>query len=114
MNIDILLFNRPMADTQAQTPTQQPEGQQQKVQQDADARAKAKGKEIMVEQEDVDIMNLKTQDLGKPLDLKVYRKWVSKNIPDPTPTGICFMLLDKKVRMTAVFAHTHQLDIKII
>ena len=66
-----------MADTQAQTPSQESEGNQQTVEQASDARAKAKGKEIIVEQEDVDVMNLKPQDLGKPLDLKVYRKWVS-------------------------------------
>ncbi|PWA35704.1 nucleic acid-binding, OB-fold protein [Artemisia annua] len=85
-----------MADTQAQSSTQASEAHEQTGDQQSDARARAKGKQVVVEQEEIDIMNLKPSDLGKPLDLKVYRKWISKNIPDPSPTGICFMLLDKK------------------
>ncbi|PWA64669.1 helitron helicase-like domain-containing protein [Artemisia annua] len=66
--------------------------------------------------EDVDIMNLKAGDLGKPLDLKVYRKWISKNIPDPSPTGICFMLLDKKggaIQATGQLPDMRQLDMRL-
>ncbi|PWA35435.1 nucleic acid-binding, OB-fold protein [Artemisia annua] len=76
-----------MADNIAQASTQQTEDQQ---------RARDRGKQVMMEAEDIDLMNLKPQDFGKPLDLKVYRKWISKNIPDPSPTGISFILLDKK------------------
>ncbi|PWA34426.1 nucleic acid-binding, OB-fold protein [Artemisia annua] len=70
----------------------------------------------VVEQEDVDIMNLKPGDLGKPLDLKVYRKWISKNIPDPSPTGICFMLIDKKggaIQATGQLPDMRQLDTRL-
>ncbi|PWA59799.1 helitron helicase-like domain-containing protein [Artemisia annua] len=59
-------------------------------------RSLDKGKGIMVEEETVDIMNLKPQDLGKPLEIKVFKKWASKNVPDPNPTGLCFIFLDKK------------------
>lgn len=54
------------------------------------------GKAIMREEDVIDLMDLKPEDLNKPLELKVYRKWYSKNVPDPNPTGLCFMLLDKK------------------
>ena len=62
-----------------------------------DQRSKDKGKGILLEDDETDVMNLKPQDLAKPLELKVYRKWTSRNVPDPNPTGLCFMLLDKKV-----------------
>lgn len=50
----------------------------------------------MVEQEETDLANLTPADLAKPLRVKVYRKWFSRNVPDPNPTGLCYMLLDKK------------------
>ncbi|PWA85485.1 nucleic acid-binding, OB-fold protein [Artemisia annua] len=86
-----------MDSTKAQTSTQKAEEKYDTVEQEAHESAKQKGKQIMVEPDTVDIMNLKPQDLNKPLDLKVYRKWTSRNIPDPSPTGICFILLDKKI-----------------
>lgn len=92
-------FCRIMADTRTQIPAPQTEEQQQSAHQQPDDRAKDKGKQIMVEPEDIDVMNFKPEDFGKPLDLKVYRKWVSKNIPDLSPTGMCFILLDKKVHV---------------
>ncbi|PWA45120.1 nucleic acid-binding, OB-fold protein [Artemisia annua] len=59
-------------------------------------QSKDKGKGISVEEDIIYIMNLKPQDLNKPLKLKVYRKWASRNVPDPNPTGLCFILLDKQ------------------
>ena len=56
-----------------------------------------KGKGILLEEDVTDVMNLKPEDLAKPLELKVYRKWSSRNVPDPNPTGLCFILLDKQV-----------------
>ena len=97
-NANNSLFFSMMADTTPQTPTPRTDEQQQTSLQASDQRLRDKGKQIMVEPEDLDITNLRPEDFGKPLDLKVYRKWVSKNIPDPSPTGICFILLDKKVR----------------
>ena len=99
-------FYRTMADSQAEGSTPPSEEQKKALKQDAEAQAKAKGKQIVVEEEDIDVMNLSPSDFGKPLDLKVYRKWISKNIPDPTPTGICFMLLDKKVHLHPISKHT--------
>ena len=95
-----------MADSQAQGSTPPSEEQITSLNQDAEALARAKGKQILVEEESIDVMNLRPSDFGKPLDLKVYRKWISKNIPDPTPTGICFMLLDKKVQLHPISKHT--------
>ena len=60
-------------------------------------RSKDKGKGILLEEDVTDVMNLKPEDLARPLELKVYRKWASRNVPDPNPTGLCFILLDKKV-----------------
>ena len=60
-------------------------------------RSKDKGKGILLEEDTTDVMNLKPNDLTKPLELRVYRKWVSRNVPDPNPTGLCFILLDKQV-----------------
>ncbi|PWA67128.1 nucleic acid-binding, OB-fold protein [Artemisia annua] len=59
-------------------------------------QSKDKGKGILVEEDIVDIMNLKPSDMNKPLELKVYRKWASRNVPDPNPTGLCFILLGKQ------------------
>ncbi|PWA66851.1 hypothetical protein CTI12_AA323970 [Artemisia annua] len=58
-------------------------------------RSKDKGKAPAVEPEKVNLMDLKPADLDKPLELKVYRKWTSKNVPDPNPTGLCFILLGR-------------------
>ncbi|PWA52812.1 nucleic acid-binding, OB-fold protein [Artemisia annua] len=105
-----------MADAQAQSSAPQSQQQQQTVQQESDARARAKGKQVIVEQEDVDVMDLKPGDLGKPLDLKVYKKWISKNILDPSPTGICFMLLDKKggaIQATGQLPDMRKLDTRL-
>ena len=60
-------------------------------------RSTDKGKGILLEEDVTDVMNLKPEDLAKPLELKVYRKWSSRNVPDPNPTGLCFILLDKQV-----------------
>ena len=95
-----------MADTRAQTSTPQSEEQQQTPHQRSDESAKDKGKQVMVEPQNVALMNLKPEDLDKPLDLKVYRKWLSKNILDPSPTGICFILVDKKVHVKSILKHT--------
>ncbi|PWA54050.1 hypothetical protein CTI12_AA386660 [Artemisia annua] len=59
-------------------------------------QSKDKGKGILVEEDIINIMDLKPEDLNKPLELKVYRKWLSRNVPDPNPTGLCFILLDKQ------------------
>ena len=88
-----------MASNRPQTSAPQVDEHDQPLHPQAEERAQDKGKQLMVEPEDTDVMDLKPQDLGKPLDLKVYRKWISKNIPDPTPTGMCFILLDKKVHV---------------
>ncbi|PWA74085.1 hypothetical protein CTI12_AA254430 [Artemisia annua] len=109
-------FSRLMASTHAQSSSQPSEVPEQTADQQSDARARAKGKQIVVDQEEIDIMKLKPSDLGKPLDLKVYRKWISKNIPDPSPTGICFMLLDKKggaIQAAGQLPDMRQLDTRL-
>ncbi|PWA42991.1 nucleic acid-binding, OB-fold protein [Artemisia annua] len=58
-------------------------------------RSKEKGKAPVVEPEIVNLMDLKPADLDKPIEVKVYRKWTSKNVPDPNPTGLCFILLGR-------------------
>lgn len=60
-------------------------------------RSPYKGKAPVVEREELDLMDIKPSDMDKPIEVKVYRKWTSKNVPDPNPTGLCFMLLDRKV-----------------
>ncbi|PWA85158.1 hypothetical protein CTI12_AA152680 [Artemisia annua] len=55
-----------------------------------------KGKGILIEEYVATIMDLQPSDLNKPIEIKVYRKWASRNVPDPNPTGLCFMFLDKK------------------
>ena len=56
-----------------------------------------KGKAPLVEADELDLMDIKPADLDKPIEVRVYRKWISRNVPDPNPTGLCFILLDKKV-----------------
>ena len=67
---------------------------------EVDQRSTDKGKGILVERDITDVMSLTPDDVTKPLELKVYRKWASRNVPDPNPTGLCFMLLDKQVLHT--------------
>ncbi|PWA79824.1 hypothetical protein CTI12_AA200500 [Artemisia annua] len=55
-----------------------------------------KGKGILIKEYVATIMDLQPSDLNKPIEIKVYRKWASRNVPDPNPTGLCFMFLDKK------------------
>ena len=60
-------------------------------------RSKDKGKGILLEEDVTDVMNLKPDNLTSPLELKVYKKWASRNVLDPNPTCLCFILLDKQV-----------------
>ncbi|PWA97527.1 nucleic acid-binding, OB-fold protein [Artemisia annua] len=109
-------FCRTIQHTNRQTATPPLQEQEGTSRQPFDERARDKGKQIMVEQEDIDIMNLKPEDFGKPLDLKVYRKWISKNIPDPSPTGISFILLDKKggaIQASGQLPDMRQLDTRL-
>ena len=46
-------------------------------------RSRDKGKGILLEEDVTDVTNLKPEDLTKPLELKVYRKWASRNVLDP-------------------------------
>ena len=63
--------------------------------------AELKGKAIMIheEPEPADIAHINPNDFDKPIEVRVYRKWTSRNVPDPNPTGLCFMLLDKKSKL---------------
>lgn len=103
-----------MADTTSHTPPRTDEEKHQLTDPEVSERAKDKGKQIMVEPEHVELMDLKPEDLNKPLDVKVYRKWMSKNIPDPTPTGISFILLDRKVRSTIFLKSFATVVVKMI
>ena len=44
-------------------------------------RSKDKRKGILLEEDVTDVLNLKPEDLTRPLELKVYRKWASRNVP---------------------------------
>ncbi|PWA88207.1 helitron helicase-like domain-containing protein [Artemisia annua] len=59
-------------------------------------RSAEKGKAPAVEQEELDLMDIKPTDLDKPIEVRAYRRWTSKNVPDPNPTGLCYILLDRK------------------
>ncbi|PWA96572.1 nucleic acid-binding, OB-fold protein [Artemisia annua] len=59
-------------------------------------RSPYKGKAPADESDELDLMNIKPSDMEKLIEVKVYRKWTSKNVPDPNPTGLCFILLDRK------------------
>lgn len=83
-----------MAELPGQLPVSTDEGVS-KPDEGALKRSLEKGKAPAVETEEVDLMDLKPSDMEKPLEVKVYRKWTSKNVPDPNPTGLCFILLDR-------------------
>ena len=74
--------------------------------------AKVKGKAIMIheEPEAADIANINPNDFEKPIEVKVYRKWTSRNVPDPNPTSICFILLDKKVSCNYISFETTEIS----
>ena len=64
-----------------------------------------KGKMIMEDPETVDITAIKPTDLTKVLEVKVYRKWTSRNVSNPNPTGLCFILLDRRVSQSATISY---------
>lgn len=76
--------------------SQPPDGKDVTQEQKDLQRSAEKGKAPVIEVEETDLMDLKAKDMEKPLEVKVYRKWTSRNVPDPNPTGLCFMLLDRK------------------
>lgn len=59
---------------------------------------KGKGKMIVAPTEGIDIADINPSIPNQIIEVKAYRKWVSKNVPDPNPTGLCFILLDRRVR----------------
>lgn len=59
--------------------------------------AKDKGKMIDIPSDSIRIPEINPTDPNQLLEVRVYRKWVSKNVPDPNPTGLCFILLDRDV-----------------
>ncbi|PWA73449.1 nucleic acid-binding, OB-fold protein [Artemisia annua] len=91
-----LLHDRQMAERNMDIPTPAATGSSTPSDTHGVQQSKDKGKGILVEEDIVDIMNLKSSDMNKPLELKVYRKWASRNVPDPNPTGLCFILLGKQ------------------
>ena len=60
-------------------------------------RVRDTGNGILIEEDVANIMDLQPSDLNKPVEIIVYRKWASRNVPYPNPTGLCFIFLDKKV-----------------
>lgn len=54
-----------------------------------------KDKQIAIEPEAVAIRDIKPTHMNKAIEVKVYRKWTAKTIPDLTHTMYC-ILLDKK------------------
>ena len=58
-----------------------------------------KGKAIMTldEPEISDVSDIKPAESEKAIEVKVYRKWMSRNVPDPNPKGLCLILLDRRV-----------------
>ncbi|PWA46491.1 nucleic acid-binding, OB-fold protein [Artemisia annua] len=104
------IFFRQMADKgkEPAIPTSTPEitkPEEQILQRSAD-----RGKAPAVETEELDLMDIKPSDLDKPIEVKVYRKWTSRNVPDPNPTGLCFILLDRKG--SAIQANVHLWDMR--
>lgn len=59
-------------------------------------RVRDTGKGILVKEDVANIMDLQPSDLNKPVEIIVYRKWASRNVPYPNPTRLCFIFLDKK------------------
>ncbi|PWA53249.1 nucleic acid-binding, OB-fold protein [Artemisia annua] len=73
-------------------------------------RSAEKGKAPAVEYEELDLMDIKPTDMDKPIEVRVYRRWTSKNIPDPNPTGLCYILLAR--RGSAIQANVQLWDIR--
>ena len=71
----------------------------QTTEQQLTSLAEMKGKGIMIRDDPqvADVTDIQPADSDKVIEVKVYRKWTSKNVPDPNPTGLCFILLDRKV-----------------
>ena len=88
--------------------SQPPDGKDVTQEQKDLQRSAEKGKAPVIEVEETDLMDLKAKDMEKPLEVKVYRKWTSRNVPDPNPTGLCFMLLDRKVSPPKFFVFSVQ------
>ena len=57
------------------------------------------GKAIVSVSDDIGLNNLKETDIGKPVYVKVYRKWVPTN-KQGKPVVFCCMLIDQQVQIT--------------
>lgn len=61
------------------------------------ADTKDKGKMVIVSPGVIDISEISATDPNQILEVRVYRKWISRNVPDPNPTGLRFILIDRRV-----------------
>ncbi|PWA95982.1 nucleic acid-binding, OB-fold protein [Artemisia annua] len=58
--------------------------------------ATSKGKAIDVPYEVVTFENINPAEMSKAIEVKVYRKWIAKTVPDLISTMYCCILLDRK------------------
>ncbi|PWA94498.1 helitron helicase-like domain-containing protein [Artemisia annua] len=89
-------FDRQICEKNMETTANVPPGSTTSRTGQATQQSHDKGKGILIEEEVADLRNLKPHDLNKPLEIKVFKKWASRNVPDPNPTCLCFILLDKQ------------------
>lgn len=59
-----------------------------------DPLSKNIGKSILMQPEVVSIADLKPTYMNNAIEVKVYCKCTLENIPNPTPTGFYYILLD--------------------
>lgn len=62
------------------------------------------GKAIIPISDDVGLNNLKESDIGRPVYVKVYRKWVPTN-KQGKPVVFCCMLIDRQVQITILWVN---------
>ena len=68
--------------------------------------AESKGKTVVAETDDIGLKNLTESDTGKPIYVRVYRKWTPTN-KQGRPIMFCCMLIDRKVLLTIRISPIH-------
>ena len=49
------------------------------------------------------VAQVKPTDVNKPIEVKVYQKWTTRNVRNRIPTRLRCILLDEKVSQTNMF-----------
>ncbi|GJS31826.1 hypothetical protein Tco_0492446 [Tanacetum coccineum] len=62
-------------------------------------KAAGKGKLTLFEPEVINLADIKPTHTNKTIEIRVYRKWIARNVKTQEPSNFCAMLLDKQITL---------------